>query len=188
MRVLPNMSVIVPCDAMETRKATVASADIKGPVYIRFGREPIPVLTDEQTPFIFGKANIIRKGKDVTIIACGAMVYEALLASEELEKENISAEVINLHTIKPIDIDTIVESAKKTGRVVTVEEHQVAGGMGSAVCEVLSANYPVQITRVGVLDKFGESGEPCELMKQFNCTAEDVYRAVKGAKQKSRRV
>ncbi|MFH0948556.1 MAG: transketolase family protein [Elusimicrobiota bacterium] len=186
MRVLPNMSVIVPCDAIETRKATITSADIKGPVYIRFGREPIPVLTDEQTPFIFGKANVIKEGKDVTIIACGAMVSESLLAAEELDKENISAEVINLHTIKPIDEETLIKSAKKTGRVVTVEEHQITAGMGSAVAEVLSGNYPVSITRVGVLDKFGESGEPNELMKQFNCTAEDVYRAVKRQVEGSR--
>ncbi|MDD5687025.1 MAG: transketolase family protein [Elusimicrobia bacterium] len=180
MRVLPNMTVIVPCDAIETRKATIASVkDIKGPVYIRFGREPIPVITDDKTPFIIGKANVIQKGKHVTIIACGAMVYESLKAAEKLDKDNISAEIINLHTIKPIDAETIIKSAKKTGAVVTVEEHQITAGMGGAVAEVLSENCPVAMKRVGVLDKFGESGEPGELMKAFNCTSEDVYKAAK---------
>ena len=179
MRVLPGMSVIVPCDVIETRKATIASAGIPGPVYIRFGREPVPVITDEKTPFVFGKANIMKKGKDVTIIACGAMVYEAIVAAQELEKENVSAEVINLHTIKPIDKEAIVKSAKKTGRVVTVEEHQITGGLGGAVAEVLSENHPVPLKRVGVLDRFGESGQPEELMKEFNCTSGDVYKAVK---------
>jgi len=186
MRVLPNMKVIVPCDAIETRKATVASAEIQGPVYIRFGREPIPIITDEKMPFIIGKANVLRKGKDITIIACGDMVSESLKAAAILEKENISAEIINLHTIKPIDEETIIKSAKKTGRVVTVEEHQIMGGMGSAVAEVLSENYPVFVTRVGIMDKFGESGKPDELLKEYGCTYEAVYKAVKKSMQKSK--
>ena len=179
MRVLPGMNVVAPCDAIETRKATIASAGIPGPFYIRFGREPVPVITDEKTPFVFGKANLVKKGKDVTIIACGAMVYEAIVAAQELEKENIGVEIINLHTIKPIDEEAIVKSARKTGRVVTVEEHQITGGLGGAVAEVLSENHPVPLLRVGVMDRFGESGQPEELMKEFNCTSKDVYKAVK---------
>ncbi|OGS33160.1 MAG: transketolase [Elusimicrobia bacterium RIFOXYC2_FULL_34_12] len=179
MRVIPGMNVIVPCDAIETRKATLASVDINGPVYIRFGREAVPVVTDEKTPFVFGKANIVRKGKDVTIIACGSMVYESMVAADELEKENISAEIINIHTIKPIDEETIIKSAKKTGKVVTAEEHQIAGGLGGAVSEVLSEHCPVPIKRVGVMDRFGESGTPKELIGKFCCMSSNVYKAVK---------
>src|SRR3989339_137917 len=179
MRVIPEMKVVVPCDCNETRKATLASADINGPVYIRFGREAVPVITDEKTPFVFGKANVVRKGKDVTIIACGSMVYESMVAADELAKENISAEIINLHTVKPIDAETIIQSAKKTGRVVTEEEHQIAGGLGGAVAEVLAENHPVPIKRVGVADRFGESGTPVELMKEFCCMSSDIFKAVK---------
>ncbi|OGS45750.1 MAG: transketolase [Elusimicrobia bacterium RIFOXYD2_FULL_34_15] len=179
MRVIPEMKVVVPCDYNETRKATLASADINGPVYIRFGREAVPVITDEKTPFVFGKANVVRKGKDVTIIACGSMVYESMVAADELAKENISAEIINLHTVKPIDAETIIQSAKKTGRVVTAEEHQIAGGLGGAVAEVLAENHPVPIKRVGVADRFGESGTPVELMKEFCCMSSDIFKAVR---------
>ncbi len=179
MRVIPNIKVLVPCDAIETRKATVAIADIPGPVYTRFGRTPVPVITDESTPFEVGHAHIWRKGKDVTLIGCGIMVYECLLGAEELDKEGISAAVLNVHTIKPIDDETIVHLARQTGAVVTAEEHQLFGGLGSAVCEVLGKNYPVAVEMVGVNDKFGESGEPDELLTSFGLTHKEIIEAAR---------
>jgi transketolase len=166
MRVLPNMTVIAPCDFEETKEAVLAAAKIKGPVYIRYGREKTPVIPGK-SKFQIGKADILRQGKDVTIIACGPMVAEALAAAEELAKQNISAEVINCHTIKPIDKTTIINSAKKTKRVITVEEHQVNGGLGSAVAEVLSQNYPVPMKIIGMPDKFGESGTAKQLWDKY---------------------
>jgi transketolase len=177
MRVLPNMKLIAPCDAIETKKATLAAANIEGPVYIRFGREAIPVITDEDTPFIFGKANVLKDGTDVAIIACGAMVYEALEAEKTLKEKGISAMVINLHTIKPIDTETILMAAKKCGCIVTAEEHQMAGGMGSAVSEVLSQDCPTPMKMVGVKDTFGESGEPQELMDKYGLNADAIVSA-----------
>lgn len=179
MRCLPNMTVVVPTDAMETRKATLACTEINGPVYLRFGREKVPVVTDESTPFEIGKAYCCNEGKDVAIIACGVMVYESLVAAEKLAKEGISAMVINNHTVKPMDTEAILEAAKKTGAVVTAEEHQVMGGMGSAVLEVLSQNYPVPVKMVGIQDRFGESGDPDTLMKEFNLKSDDIVKAVK---------
>lgn len=178
-RVIPRMAVIVPCDSIEARKATLMAARIKGPVYLRFAREKTPVITTEETPFEIGKAEVYREGKDITIIACGPLVHEALKAAEELSKENIEAEVLNNHTIKPMDEKTILDSVKKTGCVVTVEEHQAMGGMGSAICEILAQNNPVPVEIVGVKDKFGESGEPNELLKVFGLIAEDITRAAK---------
>ncbi|MFC1616559.1 transketolase family protein, partial [Patescibacteria group bacterium] len=160
MRVLPKMTVIVPADYYEMKKAVYAAYQIKGPVYLRFNREKVPVVTNDNSPFVVGKANIMREGSDVTVIACGPMVAEALDASEELQMQDISVEVINLHTIKPIDKETILASAKKTGAVVTAEEHQKAGGMGSAVLETLAENHVVPVEMVGIDDTFGESGEP----------------------------
>lgn len=174
MRVLPEMKVIVPADYYETKKAVLKAAEIEGPVYIRFGREKTPVVTDPNKPFELGKAYALREGKDVTIIACGAMVAEALDAAEFLQEKGVSAEVINLHTIKPIDSETILESAKKTGCVVTAEEHQLAGGMGSAVMEVLGQNYPVPVEMVGIHDTFGESGTPRELMEKYGITSKEI--------------
>ncbi|MBQ9480181.1 MAG: transketolase family protein [Selenomonadaceae bacterium] len=179
MRVLPNMTVVVPCDAEETRKATLAIAAIDGPCYIRFGREAVPVVTDESTPFELGKARVCREGADVTIIANGAMLYEALEASKALAADGIDAEVINLHTVKPLDVETIVGSARKTGCVVTAEEHQIAGGMGSAVAECLALNAPVPIEFVGVRDTFGESGQPQELMDAYGLNAATIIERVK---------
>ena len=176
MRCLPNMTVLVPADYYETKKETLAAAKIKGPVYIRFGREKVPVVTKPEDKFEVGKANILREGTDVTLIACGAMVAEALDASDELAQKGISAEVINLHTIKPIDVETIVKSAKKTGAVVTAEEHQVMGGMGSAVFEVLAQNCPVPGEMVGIMDTFGESGTPNELMVKYGCKYTDIVK------------
>ena len=179
MRVLPNMTVVVPCDAEETRKATLAIAAIDGPCYIRFGREAVPVVTDESTPFELGKARVCREGADVTLIANGAMLYEALEASKTLAADGIDAEVINLHTVKPLDVETVVGSARKTGCVVTAEEHQIAGGMGSAVAECLALNNPVPIEFVGVRDTFGESGQPQELMDAYGLNAATIIERVK---------
>jgi len=174
MRVLPNMTVIVPSDYYETKKAFLAAAEIDGPVYVRFGREKVPVITDENSVFEIGKANIMKEGTDLTIIACGVMVAEALDASEELAGQGVNAEVINLHTIKPIDKETILSSVSKTGAVVTAEEHQKAGGMGSAVIELLAKNNPVPVEMVGIDDTFGESGTPAELMKKYGLTSSDI--------------
>ena len=178
MRVLPNMKVIVPCDAIETYKATMRAAEIAGPVYIRFGREKIAVITKQDTPFNLGKAATFREGKDVSLIACGYMVYEALKAAEELEKKKISAKVINLHTVKPIDREAIIKAAKETGAIVTCEEHQIMGGFGSAVAEVVVNNYPVPMRFIGIRDRFGESGTPEELIKEFNLDSDDIVKAV----------
>jgi len=180
MRVLPRMTLLVPCDYNETKKATVASVeDVVGPVYIRFGRPPVPVITDRSSPFKIGKANVMRKGRDISIIACGAMVYYSLLAAELLNKDGISAEVINLHTIKPIDRNAIVSTAKKTGCILTVEEHQVHGGMGSAVAEVIVKEFPVPMDIMGIDDRFGESGEPNELIEYFHLSEQDIARRAK---------
>lgn len=179
MRVLPHMTVVVPCDAEETRKATLAIAAKEGPCYIRFGREGVPVVTDASTPFELGKARTCREGKDVAIIANGAMVYEAMEAAKALAKEGIEALVINLHTVKPLDVDAVCAAAEKTGCIVTAEEHQVHGGMGSAVAEVLGAHCPVPIEMVAVKDSFGESGQPQELMDAYGLNAAQVIAAVK---------
>ncbi|MDA2922006.1 transketolase family protein [Patescibacteria group bacterium AH-259-L07] len=179
MRVQPRMTVFVPCDAIESQKATVAAARLPGPVYIRFAREKTPVFTTEKTPFKVGRAEIFKTGDDVTILSCGPLVYEALLAAKNLEKEKVSVEVINNHTIKPQDEKTIVNSVKKTKALVTVEEHQVMGGMGSAVIEMLAKKYPIPVEMIGVEDRFGESGKPDELLEKFGLTHPHIMRAVK---------
>ena len=179
MRVMPRITVLVPCDAVEAQKATVAAAFYPGPVYIRFGREKSPVFTTEETPFQIGRAEIFRHGKDVAIIGCGMLLHNALVAAEELSKEGIEAMVVNSHTIKPIDKETIVKAAKETGAVVSVEEHQVNGGLGSAVAEVLSKNHPVPQEFIGIQDRFGESGEPWELVEKFGMGVKDIKEAVK---------
>jgi transketolase len=177
-RVLPRMTVIVPADAIEMRKATIAAANMQGPVYLRGGRAKFAQVTKEDTPFVIGKAIPMREGKDVTIIACGIMVGEALKAATLLQSRKISAAVLNLHTIKPIDSIAILSAARKTGAIVTAEEHQITGGMGSAVCEVLAAEFPTPVERVGMLDRFGESGTVADLMKKYNMVAEDIVEAV----------
>ena len=179
MRALPNMIVVVPCDANEARKATIAVGKIKKPAYVRFARDKTPVFTTEKTPFELGKAEIYKDGKDVTIIACGILVYQALLAAKELEKDRIEAMVINCHTVKPLDGKTIVNAVRKTGAVVTVEEHQITGGLGGAVSEYLSENYPAFLKRVGIQDMYGESGTPNELLKKFGLTYIDIIESVK---------
>ena len=179
MRVLPGMTVVVPCDANETEKATIAIAKKEGPCFIRFGREAVPVITGPDSPFTIGKANVLRDGTDAVLFANGAMVYEGLLAAEELKKEGIDLMVINLHTVKPLDEETVIKAAAKTGRVITAEEHQIAGGMGSAVAECLTQNCPVPMRRIGVRDSFGESGRPEELMKQYGLAAVDICAAAR---------
>lgn len=178
MRAMPRMNVIYPCDAIEAKKATLAAARMKGPVYLRFARSGTSQFTTEQTPFEFGKAEVFYQGSDVTIVACGPLVYEALRAAQELEKQHISVEVINNHTIKPLDADTILQSLGKTKALVTVEEHQVAGGMGSAVCEMLAQRFPIPVEMVGIKDRFGESGEPDELWNAFGLSRPHIIEAV----------
>ena len=188
MRAMPNMKIFVPCDAPEARKVTESAAKVWGPVYLRFGREKSAVLTTEETPFTPGKAEVFWQSKkpEVTIIAAGILVYNALLAARELEKEKIGTVVINNHTIKPIDEKTIVKFAKKTGAVVTAEEHQITGGLGGAVAETLSRNYPVPIEFVGLADTFGESGSPYELVEKYGMGVADIIKAVKKAIKRKR--
>lgn len=179
MRMLPRMTVLVPSDAVEAQKATYAAAFHEGPVYIRIGREKSPVFTTQETPFEIGKAILLREGKDVSIIGCGMLLYNALCAAEELSDEGIDAEVINSHTVKPLDNKTIIQSAEKTGAAVTVEEHQIRGGLGSAVAEVLAQHHPVPMEFIGVRDRFGESGKPDELIEAFGMGKESVKEAVR---------
>lgn len=180
MRVLPNMTVLSPCDAEEARKATLAAAAHNGPVYLRFAREKTPTMTTPDTAFEIGKATLMWLGEkpEVTIVATGPLLHNALLAAKELESE-IHVSVLNMHTIKPLDVKTIVASAKSTGAVVTVEEHQVAGGLGSAVAEVLATECPVPIEFIGVHDQFGQSGEPTELVEHYNMGVSHIVDAVR---------
>jgi transketolase len=181
VRALPNLTILAPADYHETYKATMAINEIDGPVYLRFGRNKTPVFTSKRGSFKVGKADVLRKGTDVTIIACGPLVYQALLAAEKLSqgKKPISVEVINSHTIKPLDVKTIVQSAKKTRAVVSVEEHQVLGGLGGAVAEALAQNMPTPMEFVGMPNSFGESGEPDELLHKYGMTAEHIIKAIK---------
>lgn len=181
MRTMPNMVVIAPCDAIEARKATLQAASNGKPTYLRFARNETAVMTTEDTPFKIGRAEVFFESNDpkVAIIACGPLVYEALKAAKKLEKSEITSVVINNHTIKPIDERTIIRYAKITGAVVTVEEHQINGGMGSAVAEVLAKNFPVPIEFVGMQDSFGESGKPEELLIKYQMTQKDIVEAVK---------
>lgn len=176
-RVLPNLTVVVPCDYWETRKATFALSRTLGPAYMRFGRDTFPSVTTENTPFEIGQAQVLREGTDITLIACGPMVYEALIVARMLETQGIQAEVINNHTIKPLDSATLLLSVRKTRAVVTLEEHQVAGGMGSAVVEMLSEYEPVPVKMIGVRDSFGESGSTAELWAKYGLSQENIKRA-----------
>ena len=178
MRSLPNMTVLVPADAEETKKAVFAAAALEGPVYIRLGRPAVPVLFDRDYNFAIGRAAILRPGSDVTVLACGYMVSVALQAARELEQEGISARVINISTIKPIDREAIIQAARETGALVTAEEHSIIGGLGSAVAEVLAEYAPAPLERVGVKDVFGESGKPQELLEKYGLTAPDIKQAV----------
>jgi transketolase len=177
-RVLPNMTVIVPCDAIEAKKATLALAADEGPAYLRLARPSTPIITKVTTPFKIGKMNILHHGTDVTIVACGPLVYDALIAAAYLATKKISAEVINAHTIKPFDVKTLLASVSKTRCVVTVEEHQTTGGLFGAVSETLARAQPTPIEPVGMNDHFGESGQPEELLVKYEMTAQDIIRAV----------
>ncbi len=181
MRILPNMTVLVPADAIEAKKATIASAGLKGPVYIRLGRNPTPLITKKEDIFRIGKAVVLREGKDLSIFACGHMVYEALKASEILKKEGIDSRVINIHTPKPLDKDAVIKAAKETRAIVTVEEHTILGGLGSAIAEVLVQERPVPVKMVGIKDRFGASGEPDELFEYFGLQAKDIVKAAREA-------
>ena len=179
MRALPNLTVIVPADALEAERATIAVSQFKGPAYLRLGREETPNFTDNSI-FRIGKADTLKEGSDATIIACGLMVYYSLLAAQMLEKEGIKVRVLNMHTIKPIDKEAIIKAAKETKYIVTAEEHQINGGLGGAVAEVLSQNYPCKLKIVGMQDKFGESGKPSDLLKKYGLTENEIVEAVKG--------
>jgi transketolase len=180
MRAVPNMTIISPADAVETRHAIKAAIDYNGPVYIRLGRLNVPVIFDESTyKYELGKGITLAEGSDVTIIATGMMVHGALEAKDILKQEGINARVIDIHTIKPIDADIIVKAAKETGAIVTAEEHNIIGGLGSAVAEVVSENHPVPVLRVGVMDKFGKSGKPDVLMEMYGLTAANIVAKTK---------
>ncbi len=184
MRVLPHMTVVVPCDYEETKKITKAAALMNGPMYFRFTREKTPIITTSKTPFQIGRAEVYRPGEHVSIIACGPLVYQALIAAEELAKQGIDCEVINNHTIKPLDKKTLLASAKKTKAVVTVEEHQIMGGAGSAVCELLAKHYPIPIEMIGMQNSFGESGTPEELLGKYGMSVKAIKAAVKKVLQR----
>jgi len=176
MRVIPNMNVVVPCDGPQTRDAIIACIKTKGPFYIRLGRCKVPTIEDKGE-FKIGQAQILAEGNDVTIAACGTMVYEALTAAAELLKKGIKARVINVHTIKPIDSQTLLEAAEQTKGMVVCEEHTVIGGLASSIDEILSERHPTRIVRIGVKHRFGQSGEPPELLCEYNLTSADIKKA-----------
>jgi len=177
-RVIPNMVVMAPADAEEARKATIAAYESGKPAYIRTCREKMPAFTTPETPFKIGEANVYREGDDVALFACGPMVYESLMAAEKLKADGISCAVVDCHTIKPMDKKAVVEWARKTGLIVTAEEHQVNGGMGSAVAEVAAEEYPVPVRRHGIYDRFCESGGALELIKKYKLDAEGIASVV----------
>jgi transketolase len=179
MRSVPNMVVLNPSDDVEAKAAIFAAAEYYGPVYIRLGRAATPTLHDENYKFEIGKGEVLKEGKDVAIIATGIMVAKALEAAEKLKSEGINATVVNIHTIKPIDRELIVNVAKVTGKVVTVEEHSVIGGLGSAVCEVLSQELPTKVKLIGLNDTFGQSGTPKDLLEHYGLTRENIIETVK---------
>lgn len=176
MRAIPNMTIVVPCDAPETKKAIYAAAEYRGPVYVRLGRSKVATVT-KKDGFKIGQARILREGKDVSIIACGIMVKQALDAAEALEAEGVSARVVNMHTIRPLDKKTIIECAKLTKGIVSCEEHLLSGGLGSAIAAVLAENIPTPMAMIGIRDRFGQSGAPDELIKEYHLTSEDIVQA-----------
>lgn len=186
MRALPNMTVLVPADANEAKNATLAAAEYYGPMYLRFSRPNLPNFTDEKAPFQIGKAVTLIEGKDVTIIACGVLVWQAVLAIEELEKEGISARLLNMHTLKPLDIAAIEKAARETRAIVTAEEHQLHNGLGDAVAHVVATCCPVPMEIVAVQDTFGESGKPEELLAKYHISKDDILRAVKQVLKRKR--
>ena len=178
MRTLPNMIVVVPCDYHEARRATEALAKIKQPAYLRLAREKTAAITTERTPFAIGKAQVLWEGSDITVVACGPLVYEALVAAKQLAAHGVSVEVINSPTVKPLDHVTILRSAKKTKAVITVEEAQVNGGLGGAVAELLGEQYPVPMYRIGVRDRFGQSGTLAELWDEYGLNAQHIEKHI----------
>lgn len=180
-RIIPRMTVLVPADAIEARKATIAAAKMEGPVYIRLARENTPLVTTDETPFEIGKADVLWESDDpqAALIACGSLMHNALVAAKELQDEGIGTLVLNNASVKPMDIEAVISAAKKTGAVVTVEEHQILGGMGSAVGEVLSQNHPVPMELIGVHDQFGQSGEPNELVEYYGMGVSSIKDAVR---------
>ncbi len=185
MRVIPGMTVLVPCDAVEMEKAVFAAAAMQGPVFLRTGRLPTDILTDESTPFTIGKALPLREGKDLVVFACGTMVANALEAAASLEAEGVSAAVVNVHTIKPLDAETIVRYARECGAVVTAEEHSVIGGLAGAVAEALMGKVCVPFEQIGVQDRFGQSGKPQDLFEEYGLTARHIRSAcLKALQQK----
>lgn len=181
MRAVPNMTVLVPADGVETEQMILEAAKFNGPMYVRLGRSAVPTLFDESYKFEIGKGTVVREGNDATIIACGIMVNEAIMAHEALKSEGINVRVINMSTIKPIDKEIIINAAKETGAIVTAEEHSIIGGLGSSVSEVVSEECPVVVKKVGVQDTFGESGTPAELLKKYGLTSDNIVKAVKEA-------
>lgn len=180
MRVIPGMTVICPADDIEARAAVHAAYETPGPVYLRFGRLPVPVINDRPDyKFEIGKGVVLKEGKDLTVISTGLCVPETLEAAYQLEKEGISVKVINIHTIKPLDEELVIKAARETGKVVTVEEHSVIGGLGSAVCDTLSTNAPTKVMKIGVQDQFGESGPALELLDKYELNARGIYRQIK---------
>lgn len=183
MRSVPNMTVLVPADGVEAEKMIFAAAEFNGPMYVRLGRSAVPTLFDEDYNFEIGKGVVLKEGNDATIIACGMMVNEAILAADMLKEENINVRVINMSTIKPIDTELIIKAAKETKAIVTAEEHSIIGGLGSAVSEVVSENCPIIVKKVGINDCFGESGTPAELLEKYGLTAKHIVEKVKEAMQ-----
>ncbi len=177
MRGLPNMTVVVPADARETYQATYALASFKGPAYMRFGRADVPPVLEEGIDFSLGKASVLREGADVTLIGCGQMVHTCLEAAKQLAADGVDASVVNMSTIKPLDSDTVNAFARKTGAIVTVEEHNVINGLGDAVCSEVASSYPVPVTKVGTKDTFGESGEAGELLVKYGLSSTEIARA-----------
>ena len=181
MKMLPGMTVIVPCDYNQTKAATIAIADYEGPVYLRFGRPVWPIFTNPEEPFVIGKAQHFSRGKDISIFACGHLVWKAIEAGKILKEKGIEAEIINIHTIKPLDAEAIVASIKKTGCAVTAEEHNVLGGLGDSIAQVAAKEFPIPIEMIGTQDTFGESGKPTELLKKYGLDTEFILAAAEKA-------
>lgn len=179
MRSMPNMTVIVPADGVSAAQAVFALYNMQGPAYLRLGRPAVPVIYDEATPFRIGKARVHGRGRDATVIACGIMVFKALEAARLLARENIEVAVVDMHTIKPLDEEVIIRQARSTGAILTVEEHSIIGGLGSAVCETVAGSFPVPVVRMGINDVFGQSGEPDELLACYGLTVEKIVHNVR---------
>jgi transketolase len=187
MRVIPHMTVVVPCDSVQTKKAALALSEMWGPVYLRFGREKSAVVTTDETPFEIGKAQTLREGNDVAIVACGILVYNALVAADRLSaQDGIECRVVNNHTVKPMDEAAVVDAARSCGALVTVEEHQRQAGMGSRVAEILAQHHPVPIEFIGVDDRFGQSGDPAELIEYYGMGADSIAEAARRARSRKK--